>query len=280
MNKEQLSAAIGGMEETLLSEALRFEPKRTRRPIRRGALIAACLAAVMVISAAAITLAGGWKVMLGEPKSAAEIALEVNLVGDDEDVQSFLDAVDGAYRVTGKAALEAYPLSDEVCARIRSNVAEEHRWHDYLSLDGVENTYGIRLLRSDGEVRDIKVFEGVYGEDLPVAGGLFLSPSWVEQHAGWCSSVSASLTTAAYDADDLSWGGATVFTTERQTIREYDIQTLGVKAQIAFSNGEHPEAEAFFVKDDISYMYMVGVHPMSGQDAFDAACALLETLHY
>lgn len=278
MNQEQLSAAIGGIEETMLSEALRFEPKGARRPIRRGVLIAACLAAVMVISAAAITLAGGWQVMLGKPKSAAEIALEVNLVGEDEEIQEFLNAVDGAYRVTGKAALAAYPLSDEVCARIRSNAAEGSHWHDYLSLERVENTYGIRLLRSDGEVCDIKVLEGVYGEDLPVAGGLFLSPSWVEQHAGWASSVSASLTTAAYDADDLSWGGATVFTTDEQTIREYDIQSLGVTAQIAFSNGEYPEAEAFFVKDDVSYM--ICIHPQPSQDAFEAACALLETLHY
>lgn len=276
MNKEQLSRALGGVDETILTAALDFAPQPRRA--RRGVWLAACLAAALSVSAAAAVLTGRWEVSLGAPKSADEILLEANWVAGGEELRQFAEAVDGCWQLVGSAALEAYPLPDEVCARIRADVADGKSLQPRLSLGTVEHSYGVRLLRgSDETVRDVQTLTGVYGEDLPVAGELFLNVGWVEQHDGWAARASARLSTAARSAED-PWGGVTFFKPDAQTIRACDVRSLGVTAQIAFSDGEHPGATAFFVKDDIAYAFDLFLQP--GQPPFETAREMLETLHY
>lgn len=301
MNKEQLSEAVGGVSEALLDEAMYFEGTRTRRGWSRGTIVAACVAAVLVVSAAAAGVANGWRVRV---MPATEY--ETNLP-EDSNAENLL---------IGDLEVGAYPLPEEVRERIRLRGYGFYESEEYASVAELEAAYGIRLLRLETngfhEERYVDAISGEFDPADRPEGGIIVSGGWVDQNAGWYADVHFQLCTTPIAADELG-GGILYGVSQTEMLTSRDIRSLGVTAQLAVvrmcsealdANGDSmpdsevpPEVVVFFAKDDIAYSIVFGIptqemllsaeNPISEVSMYpkeaelvDWVCAKLETLHY
>lgn len=302
MNKEQLSEAVGGVSEALLAEAMHFEGTRTRRGWSRGAIVAACAAAVLIVGAAAAGIASGWRVQT--------LPADEYKMGLPEDFHS-------ENLLIGDLEVGAYPLSEEVQERIRAKgygFAEPSK--EYASVQAVEEEYGIHLLRLETngfhEERYVNAISGEFDPADRPEGGIIVSGGWVDQNAGWYADVHFQLCTTPIAADELG-GGILYGVSRTELLTSRDIRSLGVTAQLAVvrmcsqaldANGDPmpdsevpPEVVVFFAKDDIAYSIVFGVptqemllsteDPISDVSMYpteaelvDWVCEKLETLHY
>lgn len=289
MRKDQLSEAVGRVDETLIAEAMCFEGMAHRRKWSRGALVAACVTALLTVTVAAAGLAGGWKLWT-EP------------VDRNDPLQQ--EFVDSDAVLMGRSEAGAYPLSQEVLSRIEAQ-AEQAENREFATVRDVENEYGIRLLRMDpdrfSEERFVHAHAGVYPPDVRPEGGVFVGGSWVTQNEGWAADTIFQLSTAE-STPDSDWGGLGYAMKRVEQTREYDIKSLGVTAQVATvvygdgAGGEFRHTIAYFVYDNISYsisfsvpvqerMEMPDADPVVARypkeaELVDWICGKLETLHY
>lgn len=287
MNKEQLSEAVGGVSEALLDEAMRFEGMRVRHRWSRRAVIAACAAAALIVSAAAVELANGWRVRVIPVNE-----YEANLP-EDSSAENLL---------IGDLEVGAYPLSEEVQERIREKGYGFYESEEYASVAELEEAYGIRLLRmTSGRFCEDRYVRARAGEFDPVVrpkGGIMIGGDWVTQNEGWAVETNFQLCTTDVTADELV-GGMIHLVGNVGRIVEHEIQSLGVTAQATTvaSDGITPFVIVFFIKDNIAYDLMFSVpvqeelltaeNPISDVSMYpteaelvDWVCEKLETLHY
>ncbi len=269
MKTEQLSEAIGGIREATLAEALAYRP---RARLHGAGLLAACLAVVLVMSAAAAGIVSAWRLH-------AVPAAECGSLPEDTTAKQML---------IGEAVCAAYPLSEDAQARILEQDANAFR--HFASLEQAEDAYGIRLLRlADAEpTGEVLAAAGRYAPEFRPEGGLYLNAFYDLSARDWSVQVNAQLSTVDRAGDDL----ISIQVDEVLQTTDYEIRALGVPAQVALVmlEGDHePSAVAYLVKDNIAYSFFFLVPVGSTleeselparEELTDWVCARLEHLAF
>ena len=283
MKKNQLSEAIGGVDQALVDEAMRFAGTKRHRGWGRVALVAACLAAALTVTAAAVGLANGWK---------------LSVESADENGPWQQEGIQAGIVLHGRTGVSAYPLSEDVVERISAQQMPGEPTR-YASVRDVENDFGIRLLRIGSEQgsreHDPDVWAGIFSEDVHPEGGVYVTGNWVTNNGYWSADTTFRLSTTDIVADEDIAGIGYLVKRVEQTV-DYDIKALGVPTQLAVvvhsdsDGGECREVVAFFVYDNIAYSinFITPVredNPQPGGEAYpgeadliDWACERLETL--
>lgn len=265
MRKEQLGEAVGRVDQTLLAEAMSYRGTPCRRRWGRVALVAACVTALLTVTAVA-ALSGNWNfwtVPVDQKESA-----QTKIVGSE--------------LLWGRATLTAHPLSEEVMSRVHE---EAGTVREYDSVSDLEKSYGIRLLRV-----------GIDAEDLKAYAGAELLPPTADQPSGACVTgklltlgktwgANISFQFSSVDSPSETRSGGMGYAVKRvEQITSYEIHTLGVPAQIVtvvYDSGEgaeHVDDVAFFSYGNIAYS--VSFFDLTGNNhSADWICSMLELLH-
>ena len=281
--KQHLNDSLQELELTPAMEAeilMNAEKPAQKVRFRSRAMVAALLVVCMVsITAVAAVMSTGWQQNPVIFETREERIARLQKTGMLPDSVS-LEDISGAYQVefTNEQPQHA-PLSDKAITELENfptfTIEEEiFAVNYYPSLTEVEEHLGFSLLSADGfsTLED----KGVRIEiSQPAAPELELSMGYRLYSEKGDASIRfmPRLSTKAQPNPRT----ASLSLTESPTIFQYEIESLGVTADVVLENRNFP-ADVFLTYENISYILSISI-PQNISNRALYVCDLLETLH-
>lgn len=285
MKREELSDVIGGIDETLILEASRYDSTLSDGSSERIVHMKKKRIIVFALAAALILALGAGAYATGLFGSKPEIAVETVDYYDIEWLESNMDINELA---TATYEYHDNPITAEIEALLSEmDETEDASTRGYESVSEMEKAYGIELLKSDSGKDYAEAALWVektpvvydYNDPIPTTNGVHLFGSWVSSVDGiriynyyYCCFNNPSY---------RQMHGCPL--TGIDSVGEYDIRSLGVTASLISGwvdrDGQTERRfVAYFSYEGIDYR--ISAIPTQEQDiTMNWLCALLETLH-
>ena len=266
MKKEQLYRAIGNVDEELIAEATSYKKDAPRY----GKLVSVMVAIICVIAMAGTAAAAGLF-------SNMEITTETI----DHDDPAWKELLETAPNATVMQHVKWEPHNKLATGEIESLLAEmdgkESSDSQFNSVQELEETYGIKLLKPGQEVGPVQATLG-YCDPSDPALGSHLHGVWDARADGVELSIDFSgfFNSSEYSTSEQAF-------TKIESVDEYEIQSLGVTAAVISGLIEQDEQTERLVAAYFSFGgidYTLTARPTEGQDEVTATwlCERLETL--
>ncbi len=255
MKKQRLEQALSGVDSFYLEEAAAYIPAKVRRPVwKRMALVAACLAAVLAISVAAIGALKNW---------SYHVTTE-----------------DGKKIAWTQAQCEEFALPEASKELIRQKMAglTAADWPKtrltFDSLAELEVFLGADLLEST--LYPVCVSRGI-SCDLDYQTGSRMTDGVVVPYEYFLLRVHYSFDKGEYrnlvTAHISSCGGSVAFGSEREKnfhFEERELEQLGVVAGVLTGLQDGRHTEVYILKDNIAYTINCVQNPTPPTDFLDS----------
>ena len=280
MNRELLSKAVGDIDDRFVAEARFSVPGDTTGSperivhMKKKRIITFALAAALVIALSVGAYAAG---LFGK--------VEITKRPVDPDDPFWADLLE-AFPDTGEVLYAEWEANDnhptaEMEAMLAEMGTEDYFGRYFASVREIEETYGIELLKVDGELGWAYAYLS-YTDKNDHSAGSFVSGMWTIYGEDIVSkkdydeyvSITTSFVYACGGPEFSAYACDPLGEDETTDVSEYEIRSLGVTAQIVSGQdmNSDPEISAFFSYGGIDYL-------ISTDLPIDSLCALLETLH-
>ena len=250
MKKERLEQAMNGIDPAFLEESAAPIPAKVHRPLwKRAALTAACLAAVLAVSAAAVAVTEGWELSFEPDETGAKMPLVGIHYGGAELPESTKQTI--------KNSILAAQTADEDTPEVKFVFDTLPEMEDFLGVDLPESP--LYPISTEKEIYCVAMY--ISGSDNYDIEGCYAFDK-----GDWNNSVSFHLNT---------WEGARLKTTyyDNKTKFEYQVHTLedlGVPASILIGKDGSHLPVVYFAKDTVAYEIRCGMDKAIPTDFLDS----------
>ena len=250
MKKERLEQAMNGIDPAFLEESAAPIPAKVHRPLwKRAALTAACLAAVLAVSAAAVAVTEGWELSLKPDDTGAEIpVIGINYGGAK---------LPESTKQTIKNGVFAAQTADEDASEVKFVFNTLSEMEDFLDVDLPESP--LYPISTEKEIYCLAMY-------LPDSDNYDIEGCYAFEKGDWSNSVNFHLNT---------WEGARLKTTyhDNETKFEYHMHTLEdlcVTASILIGKDGSHLPVVYFAKDNVAYEIRCGMDKVVPTDFLDS----------
>lgn len=275
MNKEQLSNAIGKVDESLIAEATGYEKKTTGRRFKWYSVAAAAALVVALVGAFAIAAPGVVAKVLG-------LKPNVDTTTVDPEDSKWEEVISDAPYVNEMMYTSwdnpVYLETTQIRA-LAETIDEEEGFLDagYASIADMENAFGIDVLELGKDPRNVSGLINIISPEHGLDGGVSVSGSWLAEADDINTFISYSLVT---DNTHLPTGSIGTPITENDDTGSYEIKSLGVTAQLVSSLVDSDrQVSAYFIYENIAYHIVATDSRVPAQIDIPWLCEQLEGLH-
>lgn len=250
MKKERLEQAMSGIDPIFLAEAAEYTSAKVRRPVwKRTMLIAACLAAALAVSAAAVVITSGWEPSFEPDETGAKVpVVSINYGGAE---------LPGSTKQTIKNRVLSAQTADEDTPEVKFVFDTLSQMEDFLGVDLPESP--LYPISTEKEIYCVAMY-------LPDSDNYDIEGYYAFDKGDWDNSVSFVLNT---------WEGARLKTTyhDNETKFEYHAHTLedlGVTASVLIGKDGSHLPVVYFAKDNVAYEIRCGMDRAIPADFLDS----------